>query len=301
MNLLSELIRTAPLIHREPGFGTVVSRLRYCLRGLVFAKATREWFEVFRDPRLAFIVFTHPGILEKMHRPYLTRSLRQRAALAALKQHYLLFVKSQFSDALIETVYRHQGMIIATLELEDVGRFLLRLSYQGRFHKEGELTVSLVDEERHCPIHFITFCVASFTADHRGLLIGGIQGGKHPGDKERIVAITRAMHGLRPKALVVFAVQELARQWRINSVRAVSDELHVYRHRRYGRFVRARYNELWTECGGQIAADGMFDLPVLPEERDLTDLKASKRQMYRRRHAMLRRLGEEIRAKLSAQ
>ncbi len=138
-------------------------------------------------------------------------------------------------------------------------------------------------------------------ADGKQIFIGGLQGSTQPQDKDRVIAITRAMHGLRPKALLVFALQQLALVWTISGIRAVSDDMHVYRHYRKRKNLRARYEEFWQECGGQRGADGMFDLPTEPGQRDLSTLKAAKRQMYRRRYAMAEDLTQRIRASLPIQ
>lgn len=299
MKLLSELIRTAPLVCcPDPGFRHAVSRAKYCFRGLLFPRLTRAWFDLLEQPKLIPLVHAHPHILSKLQRPYLNRSLGPRKKLDALKQHYL-FVTTQFSDLMMKMVSCPQGLALATVRLEEVGDLNLRLFYLDHFEKEGELTLAIVDEGSGSNVYFLTFCVSSFTLDRRELFIGGLQARKHPEDKERIIAITRKMFGLRPKALLFFSVQQLAGFFGITSIRAVSDEMHVYRHFRKRKEIQASYNKFWTECDGRPSRDGMFDLPVLHLERDLSDLKAAKRQMYRRRYAMLRELAAQIRFNLA--
>jgi len=109
-----------------------------------------------------------------------------------------------------------------------------------------------------------------------------------------VIAITRAMYGLRPKALLVFVLQQLAACWGIARLRAVSDDTHIYRHPHKIRDLAASYDELWTESGGTLAGDGMFDLPATFVPRDISTLKPNKRQMYRRRYVLMAEIAEQI-------
>jgi hypothetical protein len=102
------------------------------------------------------------------------------------------------------------------------------------------------------------------------------------------------MHGLRPKALLFFTLQQLVASWGLDSIRAVSDSRHVYRHYRKRKTVAMSYDEFWLECGGQRGEDGIFVLPKTSAPRDLSEMKASKRQMYRHRYLLLQDLASQI-------
>jgi uncharacterized protein VirK/YbjX len=114
-----------------------------------------------------------------------------------------------------------------------------------------------------------------------------------------IIHLTRTLHGLRPKALLIFALQQLARIWTISTIRAVAQCEHIYRHYRKRKSLHANYDQFWIECQGTLQPDHNFRLPVLPITRDLHLLPRNKRPVYRRRYAMLGRLAEEIEANLA--
>ena len=76
----------------------------------------------------------------------------------------------------------------------------------------------------------LAFSVTQWEQEPREIFIGGLQGNKSANDKELIVAMTRGWHGLRPKALLLFALQSLVGLWGITRLRAVSDATHIYRH-----------------------------------------------------------------------
>ena len=104
---------------------------------------------------------------------------------------------------------------------------------------------------------------------------------------------------MRPKALLVFTVQQLAACRGITRMRAVGDETHIYRHSHTRKILATSCDEFWIESGGTLSADGMFDLPIAFSPRDISTIKVNKRQMYRRRYAMLAGFADQIRAQLS--
>jgi hypothetical protein len=96
----------------------------------------------------------------------------------------------------------------------------------------------------------------------------------------------------------LFALQQLAEIWSIEVIRAVGDANHIYRHFRKRRSFAFSYDEFWIECGGKPGRDSNFTLPAKPQLRPLSEIKAGKRSMYRRRYAMLEDLTEGIRERL---
>jgi len=75
--------------------------------------------------------------------------------------------------------------------------------------------------------------------------------------------------------------------------------LHVYRHFQKKRILSASYDAFWLACAGRLAADGLFDLPVVFIARESASLKANKRPMYKRRYAQLSDLAEQIKTRIS--
>jgi uncharacterized protein len=295
-NLVSKLLATAPLIHRDPSPGGVVKRVKYCLRGLAFAPYTSEWFDFLQMPKLTFIVENNPALFHKLQRPYLNRTLNIAERLEALKQHYL-FILDQFSQSLTEEVYSPSGKLLLELPIAGIGTLDLRL-LGNKMQKEGDLTLWLANKETGIGIATMSFSISKWQRHHKEIFIGGLQGNKDT-DERTVVAITRALYGLRPKALLFYIVQRLATHWGVNHVRAVSDDLHIYRHFQSRRNVAASYNQFWDECGGILAPDGIFDLPAAFVPREISTIRANKRQLYRRRYAMLEGVNHQLIARIS--
>jgi uncharacterized protein VirK/YbjX len=145
----------------------------------------------------------------------------------------------------------------------------------------------LVNRDNGSELFTLAFSITQYEVEPREIFIGGLQGNKAANEKDLIVAITRGLHGMRPKALLLFALQSLAGVWGISRLRAVSDSTHIYRHWQKRKKLAASYDKWWLDSGGQLAKDGGFDLPVTFIPREIALLKANKRQMYKRRYQML--------------
>ena len=292
-NLLKILVKTAPLIHPGRRPRSVLKHAKHIVRGLAFARHSQEWFQILQKPELAVVADNHPYLFQKLQRPYLNRTLKTCQRLAALRQHYH-FVATHFSPAIRREIYTPPGKLLATLPLEGLGHFGLRLSCS-RQEKEGDLMLSLVNLNSPQALFTLAFSITRFEDDAKEIFIGGLQGNKLAYDKDFIVAITRSWHGLRPKALLLFTLQALAGVWGITRLRAVSDAMHIYRHWQKTKRLSSSYDEWWMAAGGRLTADGMFDLPATFIPREIAAIKANKRSMYKRRYKMLAEIGEQIR------
>lgn len=290
-NLVGTLLSTAPLIHPVATPGGLLKRAKYCVRGLALARYTREWFAFLQTPEMAFIVKHNPCLFHKLQRPYLNRTLNLLQRLDALKQHYK-FVLRQFSAALIEEVYTPAGKLLVELPVEKTGDLVVRL-YCSKMEKEGDFTLSLEIKETKKRIATLSFSIWRCEGTDKEVFVGGLQGDKGTGE-DLVVAITRGMHGLRPKAFLFYILQQLCGCWGIGRVRAVSDDMHIYRHFQSRRNVRASYDEFWVECGGVPAPDGTFELPSAFVPRDFSTIRVNKRQLYRKRYAMLEGIRERL-------
>jgi len=290
--LINTLVETAPLVHPGRKLGSFCKQFKHCARGLAHASASSEWFNLLQCPELVDVARNHPYLFQKLQRPYLNLTLNTRQRLAALRQHYS-FVATHFSPAQRREIYATPGKRLAALPLEGVGNFGLRLSCS-RLEKEGDLVIGLVNTDTGAVLFTLAFTVTRFDTEPREIFVGGLQGNKRANDKDLIIAITRSMHGLRPKALLLFALQQLAAGWGVARLRAAGDATHIYRHWRKQKQLAASYDEMWIESGGTLAEDGMFDLPATFVPRDVSTLKPNKRQMYRRRYVLLAEIAEQM-------
>lgn len=292
------LISTAPKVYYEPEEKRLKDKIKYCLRGFATPGPTREWFRLLSQPNMAIIPESCPRILSKLQRPYLHRNILLSERLRVLKEHYE-FVTRNFTQPAMARIYSSRGSLLTDLPMEGVGTFSLRLIYANCFEKEGELTLVLSNEQTGGRLFALTFTIINEKPDSREIFIGGLQGFRRTTDKEEVVLLTRAMHGLRPKALLLFSLQQLAIDWDVKSIRAVSDRRSIYTDFRLKKKnVLASYDEFWTDSQGVLGQDGLFILPPLFVARDISEIKPAKRSLYRRRYDMLGTLGIQISSSL---
>lgn len=298
---MDKLTRFSALVQRSHTGMRVEHRfrrlvLRTAVQALRRSPFVTDWYPSLDDPLMLRILEAHPRICEKVARPYLRCGLSYGERHRALIGHYH-WLRTHLSAAALEAVFVGEGLELAHLVLPGAGAYRLILRYHDQFEMEGDLTLSLMgpDDAR---IYSMTF---SMLAAQGGLhaQIGGAQGGA--GDlAETVRRLTKALHGMRPKALVLFALMRLVAGWGATRLTGVRSANHVYQcqaYRRGRRFrVRADYDALWQEAGGVVASDNprLFALPLAWPQRALHEIPSHKRGLYRRRYALLSELGAEL-------
>jgi uncharacterized protein VirK/YbjX len=129
--------------------------------------------------------------------------------------------------------------------------------------------------------------------------VGAIQGRSGEGMSERYAALTRELHGCRPRDLVVWSLLFIAEALQIDKLYAVSDQCrHLRVARLFGRTnsrPSADYDEIWRDRGGVATAEGFFVMDTRYAPRPLEEIPARKRAMYRRRYEMLGQLRASLR------
>jgi uncharacterized protein VirK/YbjX len=269
---------------------------KYLLRGLTHPFLTDAWFELLSHTPLRHLYHRDPLLLIKLQRPYLHRRLDIYDRWEVVREHYR-FMLSTWTEAEIRLFGRPAGIKVLSLAPMKAAALSVRIFRHARYSREGELTIGLWDEERRLSYANLTFSVLRGATGGREFFIGGLQANSGTDERERIVSITRQMHGLRPKAFLVWVLQQMARAWQVQRIQAVRQENHAYLS--YGFFkkksgIAADYNAFWEECGGEGEQDSDYLLPLESPPRDLTEMNPTKRKMYRMRYAMLEELSGEI-------
>ncbi len=203
---------------------------------------------------------------------------------------------------LAEAMRQPEGLTLAALDLDRGQKARIRIGSDAQFRKEGEISLFLELEGVHGPI---TGMALSIEQVGGGIaLIGGFQG-RRGGDEETIKLATKAMHGLRPKNLMVLLAQELAQALGLSGLQGVGNRIQVFRARLNNplvpvRNIRFDFDALWLEVGGTPQQDGWFGLPLSTPRRGPEDIKPNKRSMYAKRYALLDELSRQIRTNLAS-
>jgi uncharacterized protein VirK/YbjX len=298
---MNKLLRFSALVERSHAGVRVENRfqrlvLRTAVKALRRSPFVTDWYPSLDDPLMLRILEAHPRICEKVSRPYLRCGLSYSERHRALIGQYH-WLRAHLSEAALEAIFVGDGLEMASLGFGGAGDYRLVLRYHDQFEMEGDLTLSLVRTDG-LRIYSMTFSAL----EDRGLmhvLIGGAQGGADV-PAEMVRELTKAMQGMRPKALVLFALMRLARNWGATRLSGIRNTSHVYQclslRRGLRRRVRADYDSLWRDAGGSVATDNprLYDLPLSWPVKSPADITPSKRGMYRRRYALLGELVTEL-------
>jgi uncharacterized protein VirK/YbjX len=167
------------------------------------------------------------------------------------------------------------------------------LDYSPWLAREGHLTLSLFKG------HFRAFTVAFSLFNHpeTEMFIGGIQGRKSDDDILTLYRdLTKDFHGVRPRDFMLEMLRLFAVSSGVQRIYAVADEYRISRHSYFGKNETKGllYDNVWLERGGTRVAKTHFELPLIGTRRDLSEVAAKKRAMYRRRYQMFDELAASL-------
>lgn len=276
--------------------------LRTAVHVLRNSSYVTDWYPLLDDPLMHGVLEAHPRVCEKISRPYLRCGLSRGDRHRLLIGHYH-WLRAHLSDQAFVSIYMGEGLELARLLLGDIGEYRLVLHYLGQFEMEGDMTLSLIRTDG-LRIHSATFSMLQVDQELH-IQIGGMQGGVREFG-EAIKLLTKALHGMRPKALVLWALMQLASAWGSHRLLGIRSANHVYRCLSFNRSRKERiwadYDSLWQEAGGIIASDNtrLYELPLAWPLKPLETVPANKRATYRRRYAMFEVLAKELEVRASA-
>ena len=272
--------------------------LRWAALAVLREASVQGWFAFLDEPVIRPFVQANPRLAFRPMGTYMSRRWDWSRRFKVIRDTYV-FVNAK-GGVFQEAMLREAGLLLARIPLEKAGTLNLRMRADAQFRKEGEIGVCL-------ELDGLAGSVSSFACSlERGpagwtCFVGALQGRKG-GDEETIKLATKAMHGLRPKALMVFAAQEVARSLRVAHLLGVGNDIHVARGRILGpgKKILFDYDDLWTEAGGERQPDGWFRLPLKAARRTGDEIKPNKRSMYAKRYALMDGLSRQIRTVLTA-
>ncbi len=145
----------------------------------------------------------------------------------------------------------------------------------------------------------VSFCLADGAAG-RTAYIGGIQGHRSGDALEQNRILTKAAHGMRPRDLAFELFRMIIPRLGVTRLKCVADACRYQMTRRatmtigLNDKVQLDYDEIWQSRGGELGDDGFYLVPIEYSRRELAEISAKKRGMYKRRYAML----DDLQAKI---
>lgn len=232
------------------------------------------------EPALQTFRRRDPRMLERHLHRYLNRGWHRSQRLNAIRQHYR-HVLAAMPSPLFRAVHSEGVARLGLLTLKDGCRVVLSLRPPIYFGCEGELCIQLGDELGN-PLYRIVVTVI----DNDTLAIGCIQGPVGGDARETVRELTRKLHGLRPRSLMLALTRALARHWGLTRLLAIGNTAHPLRRPGH-RFV-ADYDAYWQEQQGRKVGGGWYELPLQPQCKTEVDVPSQHRSAFRKREAIRR-------------
>lgn len=254
-----------------------------------------RWFRLLDSPEFTDIYQSSPRIYMKPFRVYMSIKWTREHKVKVLVDTYR-FIRQNAPSLMTAVTGGHLEIVRIKLSEEMTG--VLMLSYDYKYRKEGELVITFECEQLGGTIASAAFSFEELQPDSWICRIGCIQGHQKQ-DSYPSKEAQKLLHGLRPKSLVLFALQELCRDWNLKAIYGAGDFIQAYRrkhaiHIQTLHSIRFDYNAFWEESGGKPLADGWFDLPLSMVRKEIKDVKTSKRALYTRRYKLLDGLATDI-------
>jgi len=272
-------------------------RLKAAIGALVFPVQRARWQAFLADtPGLAALAQAHPSLRYKIYRPYANRQLGCAARVDLLCGHYR-FLWQAGARPLVEYVAR-RALVLAAIEGKDGATYRLQLTAIHDSHREGDLCLRLTRDG--APLYLASFL---FRPQPGGAAIplGALQGLRSSAGAQAVKEATRALHGCRPKNLMVAALRDLGDFFGCDHLSLVSNANRIALNWRRRRHISCDYDQAWQELHALPSSDGNYRLPCGPcQMPDLEQVASKKRADARRRGAMLVQLAADMRWQLSA-
>ncbi|BAO87875.1 DUF535 family protein [Caballeronia cordobensis] len=226
-------------------------RIRFLMRAALSLKTTVLWLDACSASRYPGLAAQGAWCLERIHRPFLHKALFPREILRVSLEHQqyvyglLPSIATQIADV--------KRAVIATFSV-GTERWQVALEILDQLRKEGDWTLCIRDEQG-IRVASCSFSIATLKGKipRPRILIGCVQGpDKSTKGRDLFRSLTRKWHGLRPKHLVIYLLQIIAREIDAHNVLMVSNSAHIYSSWRYPTLrsrVASDYGTLAAECG----------------------------------------------------
>ncbi|MDN2710278.1 DUF535 family protein [Janthinobacterium sp. SUN118] len=287
------VLAASPALSQRPASG---HRLKAALGALFFPRQRTRWQAFLSStPGMAALAQLHPCLRFKIFRPYASRQLGCSARLTLLEGHYR-FLWQAGARPLVEQAARHP-VLLAAFAGKDEALYRLQLTAIHDSHREGELCLRLT--RNGLPLYLASFLFTP-RADGVSIQLGALQGLRSEAGAQAVKAATRALHGCRPKNLMVAALRDFGDFFACTNLFLVSNHNRIALNARRRRHIAADYDQAWQELRALPMRDGNYHLPCAAyRPADLADVPSKKRADARRRGELLLGMTADMRAQLA--
>jgi uncharacterized protein VirK/YbjX len=277
------------------GFKLLRESFKLASRALLYRRQTSAWLDLLNShPMFTQMLPTCPRLVNKIYRDYLSTRLGCDDRLDALRTHYRTVLEQGLAPLVARAAAAPVEM--CSLNTKD-GLYRIELRAAGVLCREGELIFQLMHEDT-----LIYSVACSFLRDGFATVIGVgcLQGTPGPGAQHGVREATRALHGMRPKNLLMKVVRQFGYEHGCRQMLLVGNANRVVTTSMRKGKVHADYDALWTELGAVKRIDGDFSLSCdTLAALDLTEIASKKRSEAKKRHDMLTIAIDDIHAQIT--
>lgn len=254
-----------------------------------------DWLSALDTPALRPYCEANPLLALKPFRVYLSSCFGWERRVKILRDTYTL---ATVRGGLLRRALLAPGpILLSEWTFPQAGTVRLTLGRDARFRKEGEFVLALEAPHQGGRIMSLAFSLEHAPSGSLNFYIGSVQG--EEGRADAIRRLTKAFHGLRPKALMLEAAQLVARALGARYLLGVGESIQAHRRKHAIHLPGLHalgfdYDGLWLESGGVELADGWFHLPLEPHRKGADEIRPNKRAQYQRRYALLDGLRSRI-------
>jgi len=271
----------------------------FCANGLRHKDKLDHLRSVFACDELSGVLRHFPSILEKSFHPYACIDWTVDRRFQEIENHFIT-VKNTFGEKAVE-IYKPEGYCLFEFTANDNQKYTVELC--PGYQCEGSMGIRLNDANKR-EAYALSFHLSDQVTN--ACYISGLQGpnDRIPDRQKTIVTITRSLHGLRPKSLMVETVYMVAGAMGIKNMHGIGNSGHIMQSSLYSDKKRSQvefdYDELWAEYHATCGGDQFFNLPATPVRKDIQSLKSKKRSLYRKRYTWLTEQNEAVRLAMNA-
>lgn len=240
--------------------------------------------DTYQSAQLSATIDGVPQFIERPINKYLHKTWSGKQKLSTAS-YTLDLIEKTFTPEAITAMFsnKRDGLTVANIELKSGDFAQLKMIYS-QYPREGDLSIHLLNETGD------EIYLMSFSFGEQGeLYVCSLQGPSTEQSVEQVKSITKQMHAMRPKNLLMSAIYAVAAYFQIKSILGISNNSHIK-----SQHLKSSYDTFWEECGGVLNADGWYQLPLQEPMRDIESVKSQRRSEFRKREALREAMSQSI-------
>jgi uncharacterized protein len=281
-------------------FGSSILRFKFMLMAFISSRDVGLLLQNTKNVAVQNLIAQRPETLGAILWPYQSKSWDVKTRLSRIAEHYC---------AIEDLKYKIDFPLDGALKLIDLTHLHkdlhIVLDQPKWFLREGQLVINLfLDKTRILSLAF------SFARESGQVVayVGAIQGRNFDWLLDVNRDLTKAIYGMRPRDFLFEQFRALCRTLGVSKIYAVSNANRHHLASYFGKKNKTEelalnYDEIWVERGGVLEDSGFYVFSMDMPKKDIEDIPAKKRSMYRQRYGLLDALEvkmQEIRAHLNS-